>query len=961
MDIIEGLDESQKEAVTFPEGPLLIVAGAGTGKTTVITRRIAYLINRKMAKPEEILALTFTDKAAQEMEERVDALIPYGYTEIWISTFHAFGDRVLRENALEAGLSPDFQVLTKPEQTIFFKEHLFEFPLRYYRPLGNPIRWIDALLKLISRAKDEDVSPEEYLKYAQELKRKAEENPQDKSLKEEAEREYEVAKTYEVYQRLMAEHHYIDFGDQVLLTLKLFREHPLILEEYQKRFRYILVDEFQDTNYAQFQLVKLLAAKHRNITVVGDDDQSIYKFRGAAISNILNFMETYKDAHQIVLKKNYRSYQPLLDASYRLIRYNNPDRLEEKNRIDKRLISVKGEGGVVKYLSYDTVFSEADGVARMIQDKVEKGEYSYKDFAILVRRNKDADPFLRSLNMLSIPWKFTGAVGLYEQEEIRLLINFLRVISDHEDSTSLFHLASSEIYNLDPETLIQCNSLAKRRNRSLWWVFSHIDGYEDFKGEEIKTIKRIVEDIRNYTSLSLKKSTGEVLYKFLYDTGYLNSLVSRPSLRNEEKVKNTAKFFDIIQRTSKVLTHNRVREFIDYLNMLIEAGDDPSSAEVETEEDAVSILTVHKAKGLEFPVVFMVSLIKDCFPTRFKKEEVPLPEALVKDILPSGDYHYQEERRLFYVGMTRAKEELYLTSAEDYGGKRQRRLSPFVAEALDLSPSQITPYKSSSLEIIKRNRPKIITEPKSPYIPPSQLLYLSYWQIDDYLTCPLKYKYVHILHLPVMRHHAVVYGAALHSAIQRYFKERLRGYKVSLDDLLRFFEEAWVSEGFLSPEHERIRFEKGKEVLKSFYERAENERLPTYVEKEFNFQLGNTRVRGRWDRIDEYDGEVRILDYKSSEVKTKEEADKETKRSIQLSIYSLAYREIYKRLPDKVELYFLESGIKGETEKTEKDMERAIKLIEEVSVGIRAQDYTPKPNDYKCAHCAYEHICSKGR
>ncbi|MBI5287125.1 MAG: UvrD-helicase domain-containing protein, partial [Deltaproteobacteria bacterium] len=273
MQTSETINPEQLSAITHGEGPLLIIAGAGAGKTKVITHRIAHLI-RQGVNPGEILALTFTEKAAGEMEERVDRLVPYGYTNIWISTFHSFGDRVLRDNALELGLVPDFQVLIDAERIIFLREHLFRFPLNRYRPLGNPARYLSAILNLISRAKDEDVSPEEYIAYAERLLKGAEEKG-DKELKDYGEQQMELAKTYAVYQELMAKNGYLDHGDQIVLTLKLFRTRPAILWRYQERFRYILVDEFQDTNYAQFQLVKLLGEGHRNITVVGDDDQCL--------------------------------------------------------------------------------------------------------------------------------------------------------------------------------------------------------------------------------------------------------------------------------------------------------------------------------------------------------------------------------------------------------------------------------------------------------------------------------------------------------------------------------------------------------------------------------------------------------------------------------------------------------------------------------------------------------------
>ncbi|MBI2251491.1 MAG: UvrD-helicase domain-containing protein, partial [Armatimonadetes bacterium] len=331
INLLERLNESQKEAVKHGNGPLLIIAGAGTGKTTVLTHRIAYLISQKLALPSEILALTFTDKAALEMEERVDILTPYGYNDVLISTFHSFGDRVLRQHALELGLDFNFKVLAKTEQIIFLKEHLFELPLEIYRPLGNPASALKTIVDFISRLKDEDITPAEFLNYSDELLK----NSKSEISLDLALRYKELANLYDFYQRLTAKYGFLDFGDQVNLTLKLFRTFPSILKKYQKQFKFILIDEFQDTNFAQYQLVKLLSWDHQNITVVGDDDQSIYKFRGAAISNILNFALDFSNVYKVVLNLNYRSGQNILEGAYRLILHNNPERLEVKQNIDK--------------------------------------------------------------------------------------------------------------------------------------------------------------------------------------------------------------------------------------------------------------------------------------------------------------------------------------------------------------------------------------------------------------------------------------------------------------------------------------------------------------------------------------------------------------------------------------------------------------------------------------------------
>ncbi|RKY79473.1 hypothetical protein DRQ00_03525 [candidate division KSB1 bacterium] len=961
--ILKDLNEEQLAAVTHGEGPLLIVAGAGTGKTRVITQRIAYLIASKKAKPEEILALTFTDKAAEEMIERVDMLVPYGYANVRISTFHAFGDHLLREYALELGLTPDIKVLSPAEQVIFFREHLFDFPLHFYRPLGDPTKFIQAMLTLFSRAKDEDISPEEYLQYAENLKSQAQLHPDNEELQEEAQKQKEIARTFQLYQQMMAKEGKIDFGDQVALVLRLFRQRPTVLKKVQDQFKYILVDEFQDTNYAQFQLLKLLAAAHHNITVVGDDDQSIYKFRGAAISNILHFMDTYPDAKQIVLVKNYRSTQEILDTAYQLILHNNPDRLEVKNQIDKRLIAMRdsstGENPTVHHLHFDQHTTEADSVAETIEKKVKNGKYCYRDFAILVRTNNDADPFLRSLNMRSIPWSFSGNRGLYHQPEVLLLISFLRSLSNFAESTHLYHLASSEIYHLTMAELVRCMNLAQRKNLTLYDVFEHLDEIpelSELSGESKATIKKIVDDIQHYLGLSRENPTGVVLYEFLTRSGYLKRLVGTHA---ELKIKNIARFFNIVRNFGEVAQHDRVQHFVEYLDLLIEAGDDPASAEADPDVDAVQVLTVHKAKGLEFPIVFLVGLVQNKFPHSRRKEPLELPEALIKDILPSGDFHLQEERRLFYVGMTRAQNELYLTSARDYGTARSRKISQFVLEALD-KPRADTEYThTSALETIEQHAPppEGLQDSLAP-IPDDEIISLSFFKIDDYLTCPLKYKYVHILRVPILPHHTVIYGKALHDAIGEYYRRKTRGYPVTLDDLYQVFENSWMSEGFLSREHEEMRLRAGKEALARFFATEEaNGIMPLYVEKEFSFFIGKNRIIGRWDRVDQRDNDIVIVDFKSSEIRDQKTADRRAKESLQLIIYAMAYQHQFGLLPSYVELHFLETGLVGTYRVNQKDLEKAIEQIHLAATGIRQRNYTAKPNYMACKYCAYSNIC----
>jgi DNA helicase-2/ATP-dependent DNA helicase PcrA len=969
--ILDGLTPDQEAAVTHGDGPLLIVAGAGTGKTTVITRRIAYLVAAKRARPSEILALTFTDKAAEEMEGRVDLLVPYGFADMWISTFHAFGDRLLRDEGLALGLSTDFRILSRPEQVVFLREHLFELPLGHFRPLGDPTRHLQALTTLLSRAKDEAVTPEEYLAFAADLLDRAKASPEDAALREEASQQGELAGCYAAYQRLLAERGMMDFGDQVLLSLQLFREHPVLLRQFRERFRYILVDEFQDTNHAQWELVKLLAGAAGNVTVVGDDDQSIYRFRGAAISNVLEFTRVYPEAARIVLRENFRSGQAILDAAYRLIRHNDPDRLEVREGIDKRLAARAPEGPPPRHMHFDTVSSEADGVARQIAERVGAGAWANRDVAILVRANRDADPFLRAMNLQGIPWRFSGNQGLYARPEVRLLIAFLRVVADPEDTVSLYFLAGSELYGMETWQLARCASAAKRANRSLRWVFENLDGASDLGDldpEAQATAGRLLKDVKEYVALSRDRSTGDVLYQFLMRSGLLKRLTAAGTAAADTRVGNIARFFEIVHRFADVAPPPAgVPQFVLHLDLLIEGGDDPAAVEADQDADAVSVLTVHKAKGLEFPVVFLVGLVADRFPSRGRREPLPLPDALVRGILSGGDFHLQEERRLFYVGMTRAQRELFLSSARDYGGSRARKVSRFVLEALDLPPAEPAAYKASALEAIRRQAPTVEESPEAfRVIPDSEILTLSHYQVDDYLTCPLKYKYIHVLRVPIREHHAVVYGKALHDAISAYLRRKLAGRHGtgSLDPaaieaaVLEAFESAWQSVGFLSREHEDLRLEEGRAVLRRFV--ADQERtgsIPTAVERPFTFLLGTTKVVGRFDRVDEPDGQVFIIDYKSSAVRDQKEADRKAKESLQLAIYALAYAQMYNRNPDAVQLHFLESGLVGSTRKTAADLEETRATIEAVARGLRARSFTATPGYMPCGYCAFREIC----
>jgi DNA helicase-2/ATP-dependent DNA helicase PcrA len=433
----------------------------------------------------------------------------------------------------------------------------------------------------------------------------------------------------------------------------------------------------------------------------------------------------------------------------------------------------------------------------------------------------------------------------------------------------------------------------------------------------------------------------------------------------EIRIQNIARFFDKIKEFSSLAQNTSARNFVEWLEVMRGAGDDPATSEFDPETDAVNIMTVHSAKGLEFKAVFLVNLVSDRFPSRERGEMIAIPDPLIKETLPSGDFHMQEERRLFYVGMTRAMEVLYFTWARDMGGKRIKKVSPFVLEALDKTFSSAIAGRVNAMEKIKRHASVAKLSNKLPQASQKNLR-LTQGSIDDYRTCAYKYRYVHVLRLPILRHHAVVYGSALHTAVAEFYKARINGKKTPLKKLLVIFENAWISEGFLSVEHEERRLAEGKKVLESFWRREKTKReKPTFVEKDFRFPIGDSLVKGRYDRVDIKGKRVKIIDFKSTEGRTKEEIEKAARESIQLKVYALAYFKNYKIIPEFVGIYDLGTGIVGGYKPTKEVLEKTEKEIRETSKNIRENlqkdKFKANPKYFgrvpACYYCAYNSIC----
>ena len=1452
------LNPKQKQAVEHEGGPLLIVAGPGTGKTRVITERIRYLISEKGIGPQNILALTFTEKAAGEMLARVDEVMPLGYEEPWLLTFHAFCDRILRLSGLEIGLDPDYKIMTAPEQWLFVREHLFDFDLKYFRPLGNPSKFISALLAFFSRLQDEDISVDEFGKFVKSrfvirelstVKCKGQDdfschsepprelegvkNPSsrgsfvpmsigtqddDESVRESERGELakleELARAYETYQELKLVESKMDFGDLIAWALKLFRERPSVLAKYREKFQYILVDEFQDTNYAQYQLIKFLAPSDQgpNLLVVGDDFQclppgslvetlggkvkiedlrvgdsvvsavgkgytstarisrifkderrtrlltfvtesgkeitvtdnhkmfcfvppvpkgknryfvylmeqqnigwrmgvtndlaarlrqehradriiavgsyssqaealyyetlyslkyaipticfferpdlvvkgpwldrlyreldtrknvhklaqdlnidlgahhfsvdgvtrgrtrrlkvnvqlcyrkyttkwniggflknpkishmvsvytsdavqiqrmkkagfkltrakkglryrfasldihkigtvveklqrvtggivdakfavgtaniqhrparimpaknvlvgqylpilvgrkivydqvvkrdeewrecpvydleierthnfvangvvvhnSIYKFRGAALSNILNYKKDYPEAGTVVLNQDYRNPQPVLDAVRRLVKQNEPNTLEARIGINKSLRSAKrgsangrarqgkesdsllckesdsGEltspkslalgnsdpresaEGVIEVLSCESVLEEAEQVVAKIIGLAKEGNYEWRDFAILARANAHLDPFVAALRRAGVPYQLLGNRGLFDQPEIRELIAFLRVVADTANGPALFELMASPVFGIKPELAADLLASARKIRMPLWQVVggartkpcSRLDGSGPEKeapqggAATGKGVPLLVREVENARADILKTPPTRLLYDFVTGSGFLEQFLKEESIENQLKIKNLNLFFEKIKKFEADAPNPTVPDFVSYLELLMEAGENPAQAEIE-DIDTVNLLTVHSAKGLEWPVVFLVNLVAGRFPARRRGTVLEIPEELVKDILSEGDQHLQEERRLFYVGCTRASERLFLTWAKDYGGKKEWKMSGFIEE-LGMKGGEKGEKERREQVPLLLSLPEVGSDTKyqilnAKYRP----AFVSYSQLETFKQCPLKYKYRYVLGIPTLPNHTLSFGQTLHRVLRDFHRADLF-QKKELSYLLELYKRHWIEEGYDSEEHKKARFAEGKKLLEAYFE-EHSKKLgrPIYLEKKFTLKVDGVPVIGSIDRVDEIGGVeghpkpagvaathaspfaeaghapqlqhfrdflpnswpggrrgVEIVDYKTGKVKDQRAVDKDE----QLTIYALAARDALGLNPRNLSLYFIDGNVKVSTTRTAEQLAAAREGIKKTIEAIKKSDFKPTPN-FLCDYCDFRQIC----
>lgn len=608
-NMLDKLNERQKEAVLATEGPVLVLAGAGSGKTTVLVNRIAYMISEKHIRPWNILAITFTNKAAREMKDRIERLLGDTAKDMWIGTFHSVCVRILRSCIDLLGYSRDFVIYDTADTKTVMKECLRELDID---EKSFPVRNV---LSIISNAKNDLMDAATF-----------------ENVYKSDYRMSIIAKIYYRYQTKLRKNNAVDFDDIILNTVKILSENPDVLSKYQDKFQYILVDEYQDTNNSQYLLINLLAQANRNLCVVGDDDQSIYKFRGANIGNILNFEDDYSDVQKITLDQNYRSTQNILDAANSVISNN-------KGRMGKSLWTSNGDGNKVFVYTGTNEYDEARYIARQIKKHFDE-QGSFSDCAILYRTNAQSRVIEEMLMRESVPYKVLSGLRFYDRKEIKDIIAYLRVVYNPNDDVSLARIINEPKRKIGNATLEKARNIAREKETSLYDVISHADDYPEFK-TAIKKLLSFSEIIQSLIKLKDTVTIEELTGRILNDTGYMPALVMEDTTESKTRIENLGEFISVITEFEKnEETGNTLGEFLENISLVSDIDG------YDENEDSAVLMTIHSAKGLEFPIVFLSGLEEGLFPGMRSME---------------SDDDIEEERRLCYVAITRAKEQLYIT------------------------------------------------------------------------------------------------------------------------------------------------------------------------------------------------------------------------------------------------------------------------------------------------------------
>lgn len=937
--VYASLNDAQREAVDQVKGPVMVVAGAGTGKTRVITERIIRLI-QSGTPPEHILALTFTEKAAGEMFDRVSEASLGSALDATIATYNGFGSDLLQQHGSEWGLG-SLRLLGETGQLVFLREHFDELGLDYFAPLSSPDGQLDTLRSYVSLLKQQLVQPETYIAYADKLP------VEDQADVLEKKKQRELAHFYKTYLELCRKYQVIDYDDQIYLTIQLLNARPNVLRGLQERYQFVLVDEFQDTNPMQSALVDLLVGKNQNLMVVGDDDQSIYGWRGATLANILDFSKRYPATKNITLIENYRSTQSILDASYRLVQHNNPNRLEVINKLDKRLRGQTNDGPAPIARHFYTLEAELTWIADDITRRIRIGQ-DPGGIAVLARRTQIVERAHEALELHDIPHVMAGLKNdLYAQPAVRQLIEALKCVADPQDDLALFHTLSGPIYNLPASELASFTAQARR---------DHIRLNAVLAATENEQFKTALQQITDWCERSSDLSVGSLAFAILDESGWKDRLYEQGNDADGEiylQVQALKEYFTTLKEFGRIANVASVQSYIVNLPVLRSGGGEFEDASMEISDSTVNVLSVHRAKGLEWDTVYVIDCTEGSFPMRSHGGSLDVPSRL-RAVQSAADEHLAEERRLMYVAATRARKELILTYGDRHGsGGMHRKPSRFLAELLDGPATDMhSREEQTTLELFA---PRTI--PDSVQLPERMLqdgvYVLTASQIECWLKCPQDFYYKHVLAMPEPDSPVAAYGTAIHSAIQHIFEGRRSNHLPAFETLETTIKAALPSSGYQSAGIRDRAHAQALLSLKTIYDRFSKEELPIEIEQGFGVLVPDLplKITGRMDAVYQHGDNVEIRDFKtSSSVTTPEKAKVRATGSQQLTIYALAWQIMHGELPGLLTLDFVETGQMGSVRKTQRALDTLQTKLADLVDDLKTGHYPPGKDHTYCSH-----------
>jgi DNA helicase-2/ATP-dependent DNA helicase PcrA len=973
-----GFNAPQQRAIEHGDGPLLVVAGAGTGKTRVIIERIRNLLelNPDLAG-ENILGLTFTDKAAAQMKWRVLKSVGERGEGVVLSTFHAFClEQILR------AVNPEVQALDDIDHKILLRRNIGQLGLKHFRRLQDPGEFISDFVQFFSRCQDELVTPNDYERFVKGLRAKHEAGK--KSLEsdalalaeEEIARQEELSRVYRISEQLLRERSLLTFGAQLMHTVNLLQSDDALRAQIQEKYRYILVDEFQDTNIAQLELLWLLAGQRRNIVAVGDDDQAIYRFRGASFGSFTIFLKRFcgvTDAKMgpatkkflVSLSQNYRSTQRILRVAGEVIQHNEKSPLLPP----KALTTENREGEKVRVVEFGRPEEEAQWVTSELIRLHEEAGTRWRNFAVLYRKHAHRTHLLDALRRREIPFVIRK-MSILTSTMVRDLFAWLRWIVVPGDNVACARVISAPYWGLEPRDLVRLAERAEKNHRRPLGDELETAQNEapfDREGVKLKELLALLGQLRHSTG---KKPATEIVDELIAGL----RLAPLPSDQDRYYLDRFVNFVKEWERKSE---EKQLRHFIEYLAYFYEAGGDICLDE-EISEDAVQLMTVHAAKGLEFQNVFILRLSKSDFPSGARKVEFEFPPEMMKEEQPVGDFQIQEERRLFYVALTRARQQLTLSTLVN----KRKKPSPFLddflmnakikthdvaqseprvavppvvettgPEADSQDPYQLFPPGSEPTRAYSR----VALWAKAFHPPRPEPLQLSSSAIDCYDRCPMRYMFQYVWSVRGGPHAMATFGNVMHRTIKEFVSQVSERKKVPFEEVLTIYNREWSSVGYIDKYHEEEYRKAGRDQLEAFhrtYSAAPADVI--YQEKSFELALENdVVVTGRMDQVNRIDGQaVEIIDYKTGKPKDV----KSSAKDLQLGVYALAAQDVLDLDPTRLVFYNLVTNEGVASTRDAKALKETKEKIGEVADLIRAKDFTPKPG-FGCTFCDYRPLC----